>query len=121
MSSQNASRLDAMIKLARAKCIVEPGRLDNDPWVMNCRNGILDLKQGKLLPHDPQKLHAKLCDVEFNAEAKCPIWINFIKEITSGDQELIQFGRYSPLRGEQGLAQSPNCRTIAKHDTQKGE
>lgn len=91
MSSQNAARLDAMVKLARAKCIVEPDRLDNDPWVMNCRNGILDLKQGKLLPHDPQKLLAKLCDVEFNAEAKCPIWINFIKEITSGDQELIQF------------------------------
>ena len=57
-----------MVKIARAKLIFEPDQLDTDPWLLNCRNGILDLKQGKLLPHDPQKHLTNLCDVEFDPE-----------------------------------------------------
>ena len=91
INSQSVSRLDAMVKIARAKLIFEPDQLDTDPWLLNCRNGILDLKQGKLLPHDPQKHLTNLCDVEFDPEAKCPAWINFIREITSEDEELIQY------------------------------
>jgi P4 family phage/plasmid primase-like protien len=89
--SQSAPRLEAMTKLAKGKLIIEPDKLDADTWLLNCRNGILDLKQGKLLPHDPQKLLTNLCDVEFDPEAKCPKWENFIEETTSGDQELIDY------------------------------
>jgi P4 family phage/plasmid primase-like protien len=89
--SQSAPRLDAMVKLARGKLLIEPNLLDTDTWVLNCRNGILDLKEGKLLPHEPQKFLTSLCDVKFDPEVKCPAWINFIKEITSEDEELIQY------------------------------
>jgi P4 family phage/plasmid primase-like protien len=91
IQSQSVPRLDAMVKLAKGKLIIEPDKLDADTWVLNCQNGILDLKQGKLLPHDPQKLLTNLCDVVFGPEAKCPAWDNFLKDITSGDQELIDY------------------------------
>jgi putative DNA primase/helicase len=91
INSQSVFRLEAMVKVARAKLIIEPDQLDTDPWLLNCRNGMLDLKQGKLLPHDPKKFLSNLCDVEFDPEAKCPAWINFTREITSGNEELTQY------------------------------
>jgi putative DNA primase/helicase len=64
---------------------------DRDPWQFNLQNGVLDLKTGKLLPHNRTRLHSKISPVTYDAEAACPLFEKFINEIMAGDQEMIDF------------------------------
>jgi putative DNA primase/helicase len=93
MASESKSRLDAMLSLAR----VEPPISDRgdgwdaDPWLMGTPNGILDLTTGKLRPGTPEDKITKSTNVEFNPDAPCPRWEQFLYEIFDGNAELIEF------------------------------
>jgi len=52
MQSENAGRLKAMIDVASnlEGLIINPDELDADIWKLNCKNGVVDLKTGELLP-----------------------------------------------------------------------
>jgi putative DNA primase/helicase len=65
--------------------------LDTYNWLLNIENGIIDLKTGKLLPHDPNHLISKITNVEFNENAECPKWKDFLDYIFAGDMELIGY------------------------------
>ena len=68
-----------------------PDVLDRSPWLLNCRNGTLDLQKQTLKPHDPADYLTKLCLVDFNSDAKCPTWERFLAEIFNGAQSLIAY------------------------------
>lgn len=83
LAVHSAARIDAMIRLARTEpgIPVEPDELDRDPWVLNVRNGVLDLRSGELLSHDPRRLITKLADIDFDGGARCPRWHDFLRQI----------------------------------------
>jgi len=91
--SENRNRVDSMIYLAQS----EPGipimseELDADPWLLNCINGVIDLKTGELLPHRPQNLMTKIVPVEYIHGAKLQLWDEFLNTATNNDQEMIAF------------------------------
>jgi putative DNA primase/helicase len=89
--SLTLARLDAMIKLARPKLEVPVAVLDSDSLILNVSNGIIDLKTGKLLIHDPKKYQTKIIEVDFDPKASCPRWLQFVNEITCDDQELAEY------------------------------
>ena len=93
--SERAPRIGAMMDLARSegKTAVLPKDLDSDPWLLNCRNGTLDLTTGNLMPHDPQQLITKLCAVEYHPDADCPLWTSTIDQIFMGRAALIEYIR----------------------------
>lgn len=62
-----------------------------DPYVLNCENGLLNLKDGSLAPHSPDQLVTKLAPVRWVPKTKCPRWERFIKDITCGDPELAAY------------------------------
>lgn len=86
-------RVRAMLDLATSRpgVPVLPEELDVNPWVLNCRNGTLDLATGELRPHDPAELLTKLAPVDFNPEAKCELLDTFLHGATGGDAELQAF------------------------------
>jgi putative DNA primase/helicase len=55
--------------------------LDPDPWLFNVGNGVLDLKTGALLAHDPAYLITKMAGTSWDAEAECPIWRTFLETV----------------------------------------
>lgn len=91
--SESRPRLEAMIALAR-HC---PGipvlsrDLDSDHWLLNCVNGTLDLRTGRLRPHSQADLMTKSVPIEYRPEAECPRWMLFLEEVFSGDTDLIAF------------------------------
>ncbi len=93
MRSQTASRLDAMIHVART----EPGipvrvrELDADPWILNTRSGVLDLRTGEIHGHDRRQLVTKLAPVDVDPAAACPTWEWFVDWAMCGDRELVEF------------------------------
>lgn len=91
--TESASRLSAMLRLARSEHPVPvlPKELDIDPWLLNCRNGTLDLRTGELRPHRREDMLTKLCPVEYLPDANCPEWIEFLSKIFGRRWDLIDF------------------------------
>lgn len=56
---------------------------------INCQNGIINLRNGELIPHDSNFMMSKICLAEYDPSGKQPKrWLEFIDEITNGDKEL---------------------------------
>lgn len=57
---------------------------------LNVQNGIVNLRNGELMPHDPNFMMSKICNSEYdNTSGKKPEkWLKFIDDITAGDKEL---------------------------------
>jgi putative DNA primase/helicase len=87
------SRIDAMIYLAQSEpgIPVVPEEMDTDPWLLNVGNGVLDLRNGKLLPHDPKRLITKLISTKYDPKATCPTWLSVLNRSMAGNQNLISF------------------------------
>lgn len=65
---------------------------DADPMAFNCENGTIDLRTGLLAPHRADGLHTKISPVRFGApEEQCPRWMQFLREITCDDEELVAY------------------------------
>lgn len=60
---------------------------DADPYLFNCSNGILDLRNREFRPHDPEDLLTMLSGVSFNPNAENLRFAEFINEIMSGDRD----------------------------------
>lgn len=64
---------------------------DKHKYLFNVDNGIVNLKTGKLQPHDRDLSLTKITNIEFDENAKCPEWLNFLDQIFQGDKELIEY------------------------------
>lgn len=93
IGSENRNRLEAAVALVKnIKPIADSGKdWDTNPWLFAVKNGVIDLQTGKLQsgrPEDRITLHS---DVEYDVDAKCPRWLQFIDEVFSEDRDLIDY------------------------------
>ncbi len=79
--AQSLARLRAMVALAQPELTIDGTQFDSDPWLLNCYNGIVDLRTGKLLPHCATRLITKFISLDFNDKAVAPLWHSFLAEI----------------------------------------
>ncbi len=61
--------------------VVSPDDLDADPFLLNCRNGVVDLRTGELLPHDPALLLTKLAGAAYHHGAAGPQFARFLERV----------------------------------------
>lgn len=90
LASQNAKRLAAMVTLAESEpgVAVEAADLDADPWLLNVRNGLLDLRTGELRASDPAALATKICGAAYDPRARSELWERFLGDLFGDDAEL---------------------------------
>jgi putative DNA primase/helicase len=60
---------------------VSPDDLDADPYLLNCRNGIVDLRTGELRSHDPVLLLTKMTGAAYSPQAAGPEFVKFLERI----------------------------------------
>ncbi len=91
--TEELKNLRAMIALAESEpgIPVRPEELDRNPWLLNCANGTLDLRNGKLRAQNRRHLITKLVPVHYEPRSGCPLWDGFLKRITNGNLELMGF------------------------------
>jgi putative DNA primase/helicase len=65
--------------------------LDRDPWLFNVENGTLNLRDGALLEHKQENMITKIANVKYDADADCPTWKQFMREIMDYNSELLDF------------------------------
>lgn len=64
---------------------------DENPWVLNMKNGVLDLKTYTMRKHNAGDRFLKVVKYDFDPAATCPGWIKFLNETYGGDQTLISY------------------------------
>ena len=83
LRSKNQRGLTSMIASAQNEpgVFMEMGSFDSHKDIFNVRNGMIDLQTGELLPHDMGLFITKMCEVDYNTDATCPRWEQFLDEI----------------------------------------
>lgn len=85
---------EAMIKECQHLDGIPVAPEDFDIYVdyLNCQNGIVNLRNGELLPHDSSFMMSKICYTDYDVYgAKPERWLSFLDEVTNGDAELQEY------------------------------
>ena len=90
-ASESRAKLESMIYLATGKIGVIHSDFDKDLYLVNTLNYTYNLKSGEAHKHNPAELITKACNVDYDADAICPHWIDFLETIFADDQGLIEY------------------------------
>jgi len=84
----SASTVSGVERLARAdrRHAATTDEWDADPWLLNTPGGVTDLRSGRKRAHDRADRMTKITTATPGRE--CPIWLQFLDEVTGGDKEL---------------------------------
>lgn len=81
-----------MIKESEHRVSILPSMLDSHKLLINCKNGILDLKTMRFSEHDKEKYITKITPCNYNPDAQKPVmWLSFLNDIFSGDTDMIRY------------------------------
>lgn len=89
--SLNHAQMNKMLKLAETSMAIRQEEFDTDKWLLNVKNGTLDLKTGTLMQHDKKYLITKMCNAVYDPAAECPLWMGFLDRIFDGDADMLKF------------------------------
>ena len=89
--SSSASRLEAMLKLAKPDLAITIEDLDRDQFKINCLNGTVDLHTGELKPHNRGDYITKLAPVAYRENAPAHRFNRFLSETFQDSAGLIEF------------------------------
>jgi putative DNA primase/helicase len=96
LTAEKAKTVKATVTLCRSAdpksfTSVSTDDLDADPFLLNVKNGTLNLRTGELGAFDRSHHITKMAPVEYSDTAECPQWLTFLDRIFQGDQGLIRF------------------------------
>lgn len=91
--SQAHHRIKTMVTMASKypEMTSHAYQFDTDLSIVNCVNGVLDLRTRQLEKHSSTHLITKRAAVSYDDGAKCPQFFRFLNEVFSGDKELIRW------------------------------
>lgn len=90
----NSNRKNAMITETQhlEGIPVLPDQMDAYQEYLNCQNGIVNLRNGELMPHSPEFMMTKMCLSEYDTSNKKPErWMKFLNEVCNGDKDLVRY------------------------------
>lgn len=87
-----ASVVAAVERLARRDPLlaIQGDEFDANPWLLGTPDGVLDLRNGRSVPANPQHYVSKRTTVSPGASG-APIWTNFLIAATAGSVELMEY------------------------------
>lgn len=66
-----------------------PDAFDSYMDYLNCQNGIVNLRNGELIPHDSNFMMSKLSLTEYDTTGAEPkLWLKFLDDVTNGNKDL---------------------------------
>ena len=91
--SESETRIKAMINLLKSEehIAMSINDFDKNLMIFNCNNGTLNLKTGELMQHNHLNFITEMSPVDYDPEAKSPIFDKFLKTIFNGDVKLIKY------------------------------
>jgi len=93
MMSESVRRRKAFVEAATwvSALRVKTDELDPNPWLLNVKNGTVDIKKGEFREHRQEDMITKIANVNYDPNADCPIWKKFVREIMDYKADIIKF------------------------------
>ena len=97
--------ISAAVSVFRDMRTVSDKRFDTERHLLNCANGVLNLKSGKLEAHEPSQLFTYCIPTEYDEHASRDEVLAFLRGSIDGDEELIWLQTWAGycLTGETNL------------------
>lgn len=91
--SESVGRVKAIPELVKSQpsISVDQDMLDTQDMWLNCANGTLNLQTGELMPHNPDHLITRLVPFDYDPDAQCPRFLQFLSDSMDGDLEMMDF------------------------------
>ncbi len=99
LSKDEVERKQAIALYSRKKCsdaiemikgfeeyLVESKNLNDNPMLLNCANGVIDLETGNLLAHDSKLLFTQIAGAEYIKGYRCAIFDEFLSQILPDEE-----------------------------------
>ena len=78
VASLNENRITALLASAECEIPIAPAQLDTYPFLLNCKNGTLDLKTGELREHRREDYVTKLVHFDYDPDTRCDLFLRSI-------------------------------------------
>lgn len=86
--SESMSRITAMLTVAETRpgLVVTADQLDSHEHLLCCPNGVVDLRDGSLVPHDPTLLMTRMTGARYDPEARSELLDEFHRTFQPDDE-----------------------------------
>lgn len=78
---EQSATINAALAMLKNLLDVPMTTFDVDPWLLNCRNGTVDLRTGELRAHDPRDRITRCVPIDYDPTAKCERFVQFMHEV----------------------------------------
>jgi putative DNA primase/helicase len=82
----SATNVRNCLYLFKSLVDISASALDADPALLNCNNGVVDLRTGALTPHDSSQLFTYCVPVDYDPSADYVPWVEFLHNVTPGPE-----------------------------------
>lgn len=91
--SESVRRREAFVKAASwiKELNITSDDLDSSPWLLNVRNGTINMDSGEFYPHKQEDMISMIANADYDPDAACPLWRQFVREIMDFNADVIQF------------------------------
>ena len=78
-------------KMLQEMLTIPLGEFDTSPNILNCQNGVVDLRTGLLISHSPSQRLTHCTSVKYDKDADQSVWTNWLLEAVGGRQEVVDY------------------------------
>jgi putative DNA primase/helicase len=86
----DTKRINGIITCFRAHVVVSVDMFDALEHLLNCKNGVVNLKTGELIPHSETQYFTYCVPVDYK-ESDATEWIDYLQGIVGGGTEMIDY------------------------------
>ena len=122
----NNAKVQGAKALLQSKVYCSAAEFDQEPDFLNCPNGVVNLRTGDLIPHNPSQRFTHCAKVDYIPDADPTPWLEWLVEATNEDdaaflqlaagytltghtQEEVMFYLYGPTRSGKGVFLETLC------------
>jgi len=87
----NSARKNAVKDMYKDLAVVRLSEFDNDPNVLNCANGVIDLRTGQLVAHGPSNRFTYCVPTPYLPDAQSDLWHKFLVESVGSYSEIAEW------------------------------
>jgi putative DNA primase/helicase len=93
MMSESVRRRKAFVEAATwiKELNIRSDELDPNPWLLNVKNGTVDVLTGEFREHRQEDIITKIANVVYDPKADCSMWKQFVREIMDYKTDIIKF------------------------------
>lgn len=80
-STGSYKSIRAAVSLVKDEVMETMAAFDNQPYLLNVANGTIDVRTGRLNPHNPKNLLTKIVPVDYRPGVSAPTFDRFLREV----------------------------------------